>query len=218
MAGQIKRLWLHDEDNTFKIIPITTLDSIKIQEDQNQESFTSFEEDYNRLKNLIDYNRTLANNSYTNLDNRVTVLEAGGGGGTTALATTTSHGLMSKEDKIKLNGISENANNYILPKASASALGGIKVDGTTFTVDSNGVLHINGGAGSASSMEDLTDVSIGSSLANGDVLMYNEVSEKWENVTREYLINETMNYVSFSKIVELFDTTEYNYDLSIINS
>ena len=35
-------------------------------------------------------------------------------------------GCMSKEDKVKLNGIASGANNYTLPTASASTLGGIK--------------------------------------------------------------------------------------------
>ena len=48
-------------------------------------------------------------------------------------ATGTTSGLMSSEDKIKLNGIAENANNYSLPTASTT-LGGVK---TTSTVTSN---------------------------------------------------------------------------------
>ena len=51
-------------------------------------------------------------------------------------ATEETSGLMSYQDKIKLNGL----NNYILPKASASVLGGIKV-GDTLTIDANGVLN-----------------------------------------------------------------------------
>lgn len=54
-------------------------------------------------------------------------------------ATTTTDGLMSKEDKAKLNGISEEANKYELPIASDAVLGGIKV-GTNLSIDANGVL------------------------------------------------------------------------------
>lgn len=54
-------------------------------------------------------------------------------------ATTSENGFMSAEDKAKLDGIAANANNYSLPKASASTLGGIKV-GTNLSIDSNGVL------------------------------------------------------------------------------
>lgn len=41
-------------------------------------------------------------------------------------ATTDSDGLMSKEDKAKLDGIANNANNYVLPAATNESLGGIK--------------------------------------------------------------------------------------------
>lgn len=43
------------------------------------------------------------------------------------LVTTAEDGLMSSEDKVKLNSIEENANNYILPAASLSQLGGVKI-------------------------------------------------------------------------------------------
>jgi hypothetical protein len=42
------------------------------------------------------------------------------------VVTTSNNGLMSKEDKVKLNGIAENANNYSLPAATSAALGGVK--------------------------------------------------------------------------------------------
>ena len=53
-------------------------------------------------------------------------------------ATTSANGLMSSSDKTKLNGIATNANNYSLPTASSSTLGGVKV-GTNLSI-SNGVL------------------------------------------------------------------------------
>lgn len=42
------------------------------------------------------------------------------------------------EEKTKLAGITEGANNYVLPEASTTTLGGIKVDGSTIVVE-NGV-------------------------------------------------------------------------------
>lgn len=60
-------------------------------------------------------------------------------------ATSTSAGVMTSADKNKLDGIASGANNYILPVASDSTLGGIKVsksaDGTSWPicVDSNGL-------------------------------------------------------------------------------
>ena len=55
------------------------------------------------------------------------------------LATTSVAGLMSGTDKSKLDGIATSANNYSLPPATASTLGGIKV-GTNLSVDVNGIL------------------------------------------------------------------------------
>lgn len=53
-------------------------------------------------------------------------------------ATTVYDGLMSSEDKTKLNGIDSNANNYTLPQATRAALGGVKVgytkDGDNYPV------------------------------------------------------------------------------------
>lgn len=45
---------------------------------------------------------------------------------TIANATTSASGLMSASDKTKLSGIAEGANNYSLPTASSSQLGGVK--------------------------------------------------------------------------------------------
>lgn len=56
-----------------------------------------------------------------------------------APATSSRPGLMSSTDKSKLDGIEANANNYVLPAATTSALGGVMPDGTTITV-SSGVL------------------------------------------------------------------------------
>lgn len=55
-------------------------------------------------------------------------------------ATQTSDGLMSATDKIKLDGIAQNANNYALPSAGVS-LGGVKSGGDV-TI-SSGVITVN---------------------------------------------------------------------------
>lgn len=44
----------------------------------------------------------------------------------TSTATAAKNGLMSSSDKTKLDGIAANANNYILPTATAAVLGGVK--------------------------------------------------------------------------------------------
>lgn len=57
-------------------------------------------------------------------------------------ATTSAAGLMSTSDKSKLDGIETSANNYTLPVATPSALGGVK-SGTDITIDSSGNVSVN---------------------------------------------------------------------------
>ena len=53
-------------------------------------------------------------------------------------ATTVAAGSMSAADKTKLDGIAANANNYVLPKATATALGGVELfDATVQSVAAN---------------------------------------------------------------------------------
>lgn len=54
---------------------------------------------------------------------------------TYSAATTSVSGLMSADDKTKLDGIATGANKYTLPSASSSTLGGVKV-GSNITVSS----------------------------------------------------------------------------------
>lgn len=58
-------------------------------------------------------------------------------------ATIEASGLMSSEDKSKLDGL----NNYSLPIASAETLGGIKI-GENLSIDENGVVSASGGSSS----------------------------------------------------------------------
>ena len=55
------------------------------------------------------------------------------------LVSKTQHGHMSKEDKTKLDGVAENANNYKLPNASTTVVGGIKV-GNNLQITADGTL------------------------------------------------------------------------------
>ena len=57
------------------------------------------------------------------------------------LVTDSSDGLMSSEDKTKLDNIAENANNYSLPTASISTLGGVRI-GSNVTIGDRGVISI----------------------------------------------------------------------------
>ena len=45
-------------------------------------------------------------------------------------ASSSTDGLMSKEDKAKLDNIANNANNYSLPNATTSTIGGVRQAGT----------------------------------------------------------------------------------------
>lgn len=60
---------------------------------------------------------------------------------THANATTSAAGFMSKDDKSKLDGIASGANNYSLPTATSSVLGGVKI-GSNITV-SNGTISLS---------------------------------------------------------------------------
>ena len=68
------------------------------------------------LKSLVDGK---ANSSHTHSWSQISFVPA---------ATTTQSGIMSSTDKAKLDGIAYGANNYTLPTATETTLGGIKVD------------------------------------------------------------------------------------------
>lgn len=57
-------------------------------------------------------------------------------------ATGSSDGLMSANDKAKLDGIAVGANKYVLPVASATALGGIKL-GSGLSATSDGTVSVS---------------------------------------------------------------------------
>ena len=59
---------------------------------------------------------------------------------TYGVATTSANGLMSSSDKSKLDGIAANANNYSLPTATDTVLGGVKV-GSNIT-NSSGTISL----------------------------------------------------------------------------
>ena len=57
------------------------------------------------------------------------------------MATPSQNGHMSSTDKAKLDGIANNANNYSLPTASATVLGGIKI-GQNLSITPDGTLSV----------------------------------------------------------------------------
>jgi hypothetical protein len=75
-------------------------------------------------------------------------------------ATTSADGLMSSADKTKLDGVATSANNYTLPTASSSTLGGIKI-GSGLSIDGSGVV-----TASAGSAADATNYSVTSYTAS----------------------------------------------------
>ncbi len=109
------------------------LDKLKIYNDQKLISFEN-----SKLENIA--SPTADNDAATKkyVDDKIPVE-----------ATTTTSGLLSAEDKIKLDGIAQNANNYTLPVATADALGGVKpvvkTDNMTkeVGVDADGKLYVD---------------------------------------------------------------------------
>lgn len=70
------------------------------------------------------------------------IAHVGTGGAAHALAVpNVSSGFISGADQAKLNSVSLDANNYILPIATDTVLGGVK-QGLNNTIDSNGVLNV----------------------------------------------------------------------------
>ncbi len=69
------------------------------------------------------------------------------GKASTSVATTSANGLMSSSDKSKLNGIAEGANNYELPVAGSTVLGGVKI-GSNISI-SDGKISVPVASGSA---------------------------------------------------------------------
>lgn len=78
--------------------------------------------------NHVPTTQTANNAVFLRNDNTwATVTPANIGAATTAVVTKTTAGLMSGDDKTKLDTIATNANNYVLPTASTTVLGGVKI-------------------------------------------------------------------------------------------
>ncbi|WP_146133091.1 beta strand repeat-containing protein [Arcticibacter pallidicorallinus] len=83
------------------------------------------------------------NLSYTASPLSGTITNSNGSAATITAASSTNAGLMLPEYKTKLDAIAAGANNYTLPTASASALGGIKI-GTGLAIDASGIVSATG--------------------------------------------------------------------------
>ena len=91
------------------------------------------------------------------------------------LATTSSSGLMSASDKVKLNGIATNANRYVLPVAGSS-LGGVK-NGGNVVIDSSGKANVNlSGYATTSALNAKADKTTVTELSNNLSTMDSRVS------------------------------------------
>lgn len=96
-------------------------------------------------------------------------------------ATQAAPGFLSAEDKKKLDGIASNANNYSLPTASSSTLGGIKV-GSNLSI-SNGVLSAKaGGVGKSLEGESVETTSGESVTALEGAEIFNDYRKREYNV------------------------------------
>lgn len=105
------------ETNSFTEYVWITLDTGSKWEKLGEASATVDLADY-YTKTEINNKLSPINNSITELDNNKVDKQD--------VATTAKNGLLSKEDKIKLDGIETGANNYVLPEAGNNVLGGIK--------------------------------------------------------------------------------------------
>lgn len=74
------------------------------------------------------------------------------------IATSDTDGKMSAAMAAKLNGISEGANNYTLPAATASVLGGVKI-GSNININSN-VISVNNASTTQKGVVQLIDSSV----------------------------------------------------------
>lgn len=79
----------------------------------------------------------------------------------------------------KLNGIEAQANKYILPVATNTELGGVKVDNSTIVIE-NGVIRAT--TSGITELEELSDVNL-TDLADGQILKYDEDTGKWVNTS-----------------------------------
>lgn len=95
------------------------------------------ESDKSKLNGLnkITIDTALSSTSTNPVQNKV-INTALAGKASTAVASTSANGLMSSTDKKRLDGIADNANNYVLPVASDTQLGGI-ICGNTVIMNEN---------------------------------------------------------------------------------
>ena len=83
------------------------------------------------------------------------------------------------------NVISATDTIYTLSPATSSTLGGVKI-GSGVNVAADGTISVSGGGGGSSTLSGLTDVSLGSTIAAGQSLVYDDINSKWINSYPDY--------------------------------
>lgn len=122
-------------------------------------------------------------------------------------ATSSTAGLMTANDKAKLDGIATGANNYTLPVASATALGGIKLgSGLSATTDGTVSVSADVVAGSVewNSIKNKPNVAIlGTGDVDGDNLNNGRILFQDENDTDgKAIIGYINDYSSYVMVVQ----------------
>lgn len=91
------------------------------------------------LKDKVDLRRF--SKSFLKIDKLLKNAFTGIAGHIATKVSQITDGHMSKEDKIKLDNIANNANNYLLPVANSNILGGVKI-GNGINIDNSGAISI----------------------------------------------------------------------------
>ena len=129
-----------------------------------------------------------------------------------AEATTTRAGLMSAADKTKLDNISEGATNYILPAATNSTLGGVKI-GSGINI-SNGTISIANATTSANGLMSAADKSKLDGVANN--AQVNVIESVKVNGTALSVTNKAVNIDISGKVDKVsgkvLSTNDYTTD------
>lgn len=108
---------------------------------------------------------------------------------------------------LKLNGIDDNANRYVLPEADTTTLGGVIIDGTSLKKDANGVLHaIGGGSGGVSSYSLLDD----KPTINGNIIKQSNTADSLDLLDKSVYgspsRNDAVAKADVAKMIEGFDS------------
>ncbi len=119
---------------------------------------------------------------------------------TTDIATTENNGLMSAIDKAKLDGVEQNANNYVLPTASETVVGGVMV-GENLTI-TDGML-----AAKDTTYEAAT-TTVGGLMSAADKFKLDGIAEGANNITVDTEISDSSINPVQNKVVKSYVDTK----------